>query len=510
MQAFPISNVKNPRVRNLIETVQRDFNNITSVLGWDITFLEFNEQHGYVVFSISRDAVIHKVGYLYSQSTDKAIYRKLENCVEYVFVKGMDFKLDNIFSRDCKIPVLPDNDFYYVMTDWNMDYLHVNLKPSAVSYEIKSSTNKETIRIIEENPLQQVYTHLQALTSKIVAKQSVVRHANRNGVTLAQNVIESKAEGVSYLVQNAIDYYANATTSNITQRMLNLYYGTIALMEAEMLIYGTEYSRLAEIEKITKFGHGLATFGDANNLKDFYVGVLDKGLFQAWLAHRGVDVDGFPDSRKNSEKSDFKISLDDLLCHIPELQNIMQESEADFKPFFLFPNYDLPLNHASGLKKSFYKRKYVGSYVNFLNLEGKRNPDWEKQLLESFLAPITIVGDYKDNSIGGWRTFVMHHKDAYHYESYNIHKGLSASMVIAPLFGRIDNWEVFAVMILYALSIIVRYMPNLWTRVLHGDLDYYKAVFYQFSRVAERELVQIFLEKLTGKEVLITHPQGLI
>ena len=65
-------------------------------------------------------------------------------------------------------------------------------------------------------------------------------------------------------------------------------------------------------------------------------------------------------------------------------------------------------------------------------------------------------------------------------------------------------------MILYALSIIVRYMPNLWARILHGDLDNYKAVFYQFSRVAERELTQIFLEKLTGKNVLITHPQGLL
>ena len=68
--------------------------------------------------------------------------------------------------------------------------------------------------------------------------------------------------------------------------------------------------------------------------------------------------------------------------------------------------------------------------------------------------------------------------------------GLSASMVLAPLFGRTDDWEVFAVMILYALSIIVRYMPNLWIRILHGDLDNYKAVFYQFSRVAERELTQ--------------------
>lgn len=83
-------------------------------------------------------------------------------------------------------------------------------------------------------------------------------------------------------------------------------------------------------------------------------------------------------------------------------------------------------------------------------------------------------------------------------------------MVMKQLFGITSDWEVYAVMILYGMSIIVRYMPNLWARISHGDLDRYKAVFYQFSRVAERELTQLFLEQLTGKRVVIRHPQTLI
>lgn len=50
----------------------------------------------------------------------------------------------------------------------------------------------------------------------------------------------------------------------------------------------------------------------------------------------------------------------------------------------------------------------------------------------------------------------------------------------------------------------------MWARITHGDLDRYKAVFYQFSRVAERELTQIFLETLTGKRVIIRHPQWVV
>ena len=56
-------------------------------------------------------------------------------------------------------------------------------------------------------------------------------------------------------------------------------------------------------------------------------------------------------------------------------------------------------------------------------------------------------------------------------------------------------------------------MPYRYPRLsvyMHGELDHNKAVIYQFSRVAERELTQIFLEKITGKTVRISHPQSLI
>ena len=116
------------------------------------------------------------------------------------------------------------------------------------SHENGVREEKETLRIIEEDPLKQVYTHLQSLTSRTVAGQAVLYHARYDGLSFTDDVVIGKAEGVSYLVQNAIDYYDSASTKNITQRLLNLYYGTIALMEAEMLIYGEQYSILSEIE----------------------------------------------------------------------------------------------------------------------------------------------------------------------------------------------------------------------------------------------------------------------
>lgn len=54
--------------------------------------------------------------------------------------------------------------------------------------------------------------------------------------------------------------------------------------------------------------------------------------------------------------------------------------------------------------------------------------------------PITIVGEYHDNSIGGWRTFVMHHNDGYHYERYNIHNSRVAERGLVQIFWKI-NWK---------------------------------------------------------------------
>ena len=478
------------------DRIKTEFTKIANALGWSVSFSNGNPG----VHAVARDGIKHRFGYLSSYSESE--YRAIANSVELVFVSSMSYRADRIAKNAA---VYPSSDFLYVMTDWNMKAIGIELPV----FENKPTTH-ETIRIIEENPLQQIYTHLRSLTSTTVVNQAVRRHAEKECIILDSNVINAKAEGVTYLVQNAIDYYDSASVGNMTQRLLNLYYGTIALMEAEMLISGDQYKNLSEIEAITSSGHGMTTFGDAKSLREFYVGVMDRGLFQAWLSHRGIDVSGFAPSRQKAEKSEYVISLDDLFRHIPELQDIMQETEEDYKPYFLFPYYDSVFNHTTGLNGRVYEPEYPGSYISFLNREGKTDLEWEKELIEGFLTPFTITGVYQERKSTGWRTYICHPDGTHLYECYHTHKGMNASMVISPLFGRTDDWEVFAVMILYALSIIVRYLPNLWTRIMHGDLDYCKALLYQFSRVAERELTQIFLEKLTGKKLMLLHPQSMI
>lgn len=498
------------------------FFDIAGRLCWKIVQENDEKTDRYYIFRLEKNGAEHRFGFLQNQSSNRHYYEELSNRVEFILVGDSSYNSDSPHSKGCRVPVIPSDEFIFLLTDWNMEMEGEDADETRESEETeideeerkkdkRKTYEEKTIHIIEENPIEQIYTQLRALTSNTIVEGIIKRHSKNKELFISEEMVKNKAKGVTYLIQNAIDYYDNASTQNMTQRMLNLYYGSIAFMEAEMLIYGDDYSDLESIEKITKNGHGLRTFGEARNLTDFKVGVNNKGLFYAWLKHRNIDVSDFPTSWDKCKKSNFLISLELLLSHIPELQNIMMETDKMYKPYFLFPSSDMTLNHTVSLRRKkevIYKRKYYGNYIDFINLYGKTSKD----IVESFLAPITIIGPYTSSVSGesGWRVFVRTKRNGDYYDNYHTHKGLSASQVIAPLFGKTDSWEVFAIMILYAMSIIVRYMPNLWARIMGGDLDRYKAVFYQFSRVAERELTQVFLEILTDKHVMIVHPNGLI
>ena len=154
----------------------------------------------------------YRLALLYLQSTSRNVYRTLENEVDIILINGMSCDPNNTFSAGCKVPVLPEHDFRFVLTDWNLELLGAEPLPVDVSCDEQEKT--EYITIIEENPLEQIYTQLCALTSLTVARKSVEYHTQRLHMNLSEEVIEYKAQGVSYLVQNAIDYYDSASTEN--------------------------------------------------------------------------------------------------------------------------------------------------------------------------------------------------------------------------------------------------------------------------------------------------------
>ena len=61
-------------------------------------------------------------------------------------------------------------------------------------------------------------------------------------------------------------------------------------------------------------------------------------------------------------------------------------------------------------------------------------------------------------------------------------------------------------MVLYALSILARYMPSAWQRIEGGDEDHYLALVKAALAVWERVLPEQFLESITGERFIPRSP----
>ena len=81
----------------------------------------------------------------------------------------------------------------------------------------------------------------------------------------------------------------------------------------------------------------------------------------------------------------------------------------------------------------------------------------------------------------------------------------SGALILPPL-GDFNEYRVVAMGVLYALSILVRYMPRTWRRVEGGDLDQHLAIVKTAIGVFERILPQEFLEAITGERIVAAQP----
>lgn len=348
-----------------------------------------------------------------------------------------------------------------------------------------------------ENPLQQLWTMIKTLRSSCVCEKVINRKLDN---TYSPDIVRTKAQGVSFLIQNACDYFEVASKNNLTQRLLNLYYGTLAFIEAEILINSETYHSLDDIEKITRQGHGLYTINtDISDVGEILIGVLgeNKGLFPAWLHSRNVDISSLPSKKSKDFVDDNLFSLSKLLYNIPELEQLLTSVDSNFVAGFFTPIYIMdPAINPMGKKEGSYVALFDYSETTTIEMTKTLNGDFEQ------------FEPYENrDKIKAYKVYIKHSEDEYWWNKLNIHRSaFCKEALLQPLLLSIDSWEVYATMILYCFSILVRYNPSVWRRVEHGDWDKYFAVCEQFAVVVERVLPNIFYQKITGDTLKIKMP----
>ncbi len=495
---------KSLRMNLLEESFKRQALFLLENHGW-YSEIEKREENGeYLLIKLQKSSVIKKVALLYSQSTAKDVYKRIESEADACLINGLDFDPNNFFSKEFKKPIMLLNEILEIIKDWN----HEAQSP-ANDDSVKCPNNKlfDNMVLTAETPSEQMWMMLKMLRSVEVSKKIITERFPDESI----NTIEEKANGISFLMQNACDYFEAAPTQNLTQRLLSLYYGTLAFIEAEILVTSKEYINLKTVESITKNGHGLYTILPTDNysLDALCTGILGKGkgLFPAWLEVRGLDTDVFPTKKVKNEINDYCYTLNALLNRIPEISALMRIIDSDYKPGFLLPVYDLISNQSGNSlfkNNGGYKSNTKGTYINLYDYSGCCNIEMVKLIL----GPLEQHKEFIDkDKYLAYKVFVNQagqSKGEHWYHYLNIHKStFCENSIIIPLKGLGDDWEIYAVMILYTFSIIVRYYPNLWRRIQYGEWDKYYVVCEQFAQISEKVLPYIFFEKISGQKLYV-------
>ena len=492
-----------------LEILQRDVEDqILSPLrhhSWTINEVQGVKLGEYLIISVERVGHRHKVAVLYSSATDNSIYQRLAQEVEYIFVHGQLHKLES-FTRGILTPVGTLGDFHSLLLKWNADSASGKFAPGP---EIVRETKLLTHRsLLSETPIEAIWLRLRQFASLTLTRKLVDVRARDTGTTLALETLSTKAEGVTYAVRNAIDYFHAPGNQNMSQRVLNLYYGSMSFVFAEMLAAPNGPDTLSQIEESTKRGHGLFTVdGEAEGLEHIIVGVIATGFFPKWLHFLGVATDSLPRQKPkmfsdvSAQPSSMTITIEQLFARIPEISDLYHDI-FESKPAWITPIFDNGANQLASLNKN--GQKPTTTYGLFIDQSARLT----KEDIANLPGPISQIIEVQSEDFGRhFRVAVDHAGKKLWWDALPLHHSpFNRTSLIMPVFCNVGEYRATCVVLLYALSIIVRYRPSIWRRVQDGDLDHLRILIEAFLSVVERILPEQFLERITGQRFLVKQP----
>jgi hypothetical protein len=148
---------------------------------------------------------------------------------------------------------------------------------------------------------------------------------------------------------------------------------------------------------------------------------------------------------------------------------------------------------------------YIGIYPHGQSLTA--------EYLNSFDLPIKNIRPEED-TVTESSYFIgdfTHPKDKHWNQCLQIYKsGYCSTSIIVPFWGNTTDPFIIHFMTLYALSIIVRYLPLLWHEIEDGKLDHIRALIEYYVVIVDNVLPQLAVERLTGRRLIAVQPGSLL
>lgn len=365
-------------------------------------------------------------------------------------------------------------------------------------------------RIPTDNPIRHIWARLEVISTFSGAKTFLQRKAEIADKTIADDIINGKAKGIAFCVRNAREYFKVPIEANFTIACLSYYYGTLSLLEALLLSDLENDLTLNNIEAFTISGHGLRSIINKDEGAAFptseYLIILRDGFFSKFLQYNGYNIEDIAVSKKyttypssnqlreseraalNGDNEKF-INIIDLLNRVPELKSIYSEI------FRKQPNY---------IRFSFEE---LSPDTPELILKCKKYDNTEFLNEDTFYD---MIGCSRDNQIN----ITKEYGSEYYATSVNVPRTLiekwgnyssvmAKSCSVKPIVN-INDVLLIDFMLLYTLSIWVRYRPALWREIIEGDYDLYRPLISNFLIAVERVIPNIVLNRLYEKKFVFS------
>lgn len=380
--------------------------------------------------------------------------------------------------------------------------------------------------LVAEDTTEATWLRLKRLTSSVLCERILAKRTQ----SLDLAAVARKAEQTAWAVRSALGYW-EAGGAGLNARVLSRYYALLQISIAEQVAFPNSTANLEEVQRHTESGgHGLFTLVRPNERfpANYYVGAVKKGHFFEYAKHRGINLDatafgGRPAAwpREKPDQISRLVALDPLFARIPELQTTIDEY-LDIAPLSFhivaaqrnmtedlarkqqnLPNmgpFDASPLPAPGAEKT--------SYVSLVPTSSKVTLEFLKSLSLPFLELETETDSFLDRTLFTGK--LNHPVEEHWFKNLELYKsGYSGTSYIVPLWGGIRDPFIIHFLILYALSIVVRYLPSLWHEIEDGSLDNVRALIEHYLAIVDSVLPRMAVQRITGRRLVVVQPGSL-
>jgi hypothetical protein len=343
---------------------------------------------------------------------------------------------------------------------------------------------------------------------------------------ITEEIIKAKAIGLSSAIDSAIGYW-EVNPRSLNAKILSRYYFLLQMTIAEQVSSVKNTDDLKEVQRHTENGHGLGTIiqPEIDFPDNYFTFAVRGGHFYSYTKSLGIDTKKYDFDKRPRKFSDITdktkiVNLVDLFRRIPELSNVIEEY-TDKPPLSFHIGYSQMNNqHELDAVKAHIQK--TGQFALTAPITSNEKTSYlaiysESELvtaeyLDSLSLPMT---DFKveTDSHSKERYIVgklIHPSDKHwHQHIKTYHSSYAPSSYVVPLWGATSDNIVINFTLLYTLSIIVRYLPDLWYRINTGDLNHIGSLTEYYISIVDHVLPLEMLERITEANISIHQPGSL-